>query len=72
MVETFTMNDVFLVDWDFFGRGRLIFFYRLKVSHGIKIIPYEMSFLSGCPRFSRGREVNFFWRRFSLFWKDTS
>ena len=31
MVETFTMNDVFLVDWDFFGGGRLIFFYRLKV-----------------------------------------
>ena len=22
----FTMNDVFLVDWDFFGGGRLIFF----------------------------------------------
>ena len=31
MVETFTMNDVFLVDWDFFGGGRLIFFFRLKV-----------------------------------------
>ena len=29
MVKTFTMNDVFLVDWDFFGR--LIFFYRLKI-----------------------------------------
>ena len=32
MVETFTVNDVFLVDWDFFGGElRLIFFYRLKV-----------------------------------------
>ena len=25
------MNDVFLVDWDFFRGGRLKFFYRLKV-----------------------------------------
>ena len=29
--ETFTMNDIFLVDWEFFGGGRLIFFYRLKL-----------------------------------------
>ena len=29
MVETFTMNDIFLVDWDLFGGGMLIFFYRL-------------------------------------------
>ena len=36
MVETFTRNDVFLVDWDFFfwGGRRLIFFKRLKVFSG--------------------------------------
>ena len=27
VVETFTMNDIFLVAWDFFRWGRLIFFY---------------------------------------------
>ena len=32
MVETFTRSDVF------FG-GRLIFFQKLKVYHGIKIFP---------------------------------
>ena len=31
MVETFTMNDIFLVDLDFFRGERLIFFYKLKV-----------------------------------------
>ena len=61
MVETFTMNDDFLEDWNFFGGGRLIFFYIcLRFSHGIKIILSELSFLSGCSRFSRGWEVNIF------------
>ena len=34
MVETFTRNEVFLVDWDFFGRGRLIFIQKLQVFSG--------------------------------------
>ena len=45
MVETFTRSDVFLFScrlrFSFFagGGGRLIFFQKLKVSHGIKIFP---------------------------------
>ena len=67
MVETFTRNDVFLVDWDFFGGGRLIFFQRLMFSHGIRIIPSELSFLSGCSRFSRGWEVKYFLEKVQFF-----
>ena len=44
MVETFTRSDVFSFSCRlrfFFGwlGGRLIFFQKLKVSHGIKIFP---------------------------------
>ena len=44
MDETFTRSDVFSfscrLGFSFFvGWGRLIFFQRLKVSHGIKIFP---------------------------------
>ena len=48
MVETFTRSDVFSFScrlrFSFFfdgggGEGRLIFFEKLKVSHGIKIFP---------------------------------
>ena len=46
MVETFTSNDVFSFScrlrfsvYDGGGGGRLIFFQKLKVSHGIKIFP---------------------------------
>ena len=45
MVETFTRSDVFSFScrlrFSFFdgGVGRLIFFQKLKVSHGIKIFP---------------------------------
>ena len=68
----FMMVEAFLGGWNFykekcfscrlgfFGGGRLIFFQRLKVFSGIKIIPSELSFLSGCLRFSRGLEVKFF------------
>ena len=28
------LNDVFLVDWNFFGEGMLIFFRSLKVFSG--------------------------------------
>ena len=38
----------------------LIFFRSLKVFQGIKIIPSELSFLSGCSRFSRGGRLSFF------------
>ena len=46
MVETFTRSDVFSFScrlrFSFLmagGGGRLIFFLKLKVSHGIKIFP---------------------------------
>ena len=46
MVETFTRSDVFSFSGrlKFFfslmaGGGRLIFFQKLKVSHGIKMFP---------------------------------
>ena len=47
MVETFTGSDVFLFScrlrfsfcYGGRGGGRLIFFQKLKVSHGIKIFP---------------------------------
>ena len=46
VVETFTRNDVFSfscrLKFSFSlmtGGGRLIFFQKLKVSHGIKIFP---------------------------------
>ena len=46
VVETFTRSDVFSFScrlrFSFFlmaGGGRLIFFQKLKVSHGIKIFP---------------------------------
>ena len=45
MVETFTRSDVFSFScrlrffFDGGGGGRLIFFQKLKVSHGIKIFP---------------------------------
>ena len=46
VVETFTRSDVFsfflLIEIFFFDGGggiRLIFFQKLKVSHGIKIFP---------------------------------
>ena len=38
----------------------LILFRGLRFFQGIKIIPSELSFLSGCSRFSRGWEVKFF------------
>ena len=38
----------------------LIFFQRLKVFQGIKIIPSELSFLSGCSRFPGGGRLIFF------------
>ena len=61
-------NDVFLVDWIFFGGRKLIFFQRLKVFQGMKFIPSELSFLSGCSRFSRLWEVYFFFLgRFNFF-----
>ena len=60
MVKTFTMNDIFLVDWDFLEGEGWYFSIGLRFSHGIKIIPSELSFLSGCSRFSRGWEVIFF------------
>ena len=60
MVETFTMNDVLLVDWDFLKVRGWYFSIGLRFSHGIKIIPSQLRFLSGCSRFSRGWEVNFF------------
>ena len=74
MVESFTRNDVFHVDWDFFLRGKAdIFSIGLRFSEEIKIIPSELSFLSGCSRFSRGWEVKFFiWRKFSFLGEDTS
>ena len=67
VAETFTENNVYLVDWDFFVGLRLIFSRALRFSQGIKFIPSEMSFLSGCSRFFRGERLIFFWRRFSLF-----
>ena len=41
MVETFTlMNDVFLVDWDFFRRGKAdIFLVRYCFLIGLKLFP---------------------------------
>ena len=45
MVETFARSDVFpsscrlRISFFMAGRGRLIFFQKLKVSHGIKIFP---------------------------------
>ena len=33
-----------------------------------RVIPIELSFLSGCTRFSRGWEVKFFSRGGSIFW----
>ena len=60
MVETFAMKDVFLVDWDFLEGEGCYFSIGLRFSHGTKIIPSELSFLSGCSRFSRGWKANFF------------
>ena len=36
------------------------------------MIPSELSFLSGCSRFSRGWEVIFFLEEVQVFWEDTS
>ena len=49
----------FLVDWDFLflwwrGGGRLIFFQKLKVSHGIKIFPVTWVSCQGVRNFSGG------------------
>ena len=40
MVETFTRNDVFHVDWDFFlGGRRLIFFKGIMVLRRLRLFP---------------------------------
>ena len=61
------LNDVFLVDWNFFRGGMLIFSEVLRFFHGIKIIPSEFSFLSGCSRFSRGGRLSFFQEEVQFF-----
>ena len=82
MVETFTRSDVFSFScrlrFFFFYRGgggrRLIFFQKLKVSHGIKIIPVTSVSCQGVRDFSGGGGGgNFFSGGNSVFsWKDTS
>ena len=54
---------------EIFWEGKCWYFSRgLRFFQGIKIIPSEMSFLSGCLRFSMRCEVKFFfWRRFNFF-----
>ena len=62
MVETFTRSDVCSFScrlrFSFFfimaGGGRLIFFQKLKVSHGIKIFPVTCVSCQGVRDFSGG------------------
>ena len=50
------------------GGGRLTFSGGLRFSQGIKIIPSELSFLSGCSKFFRRWGVESFSGGGSVFW----